>query len=155
MTPAIEVARKAGVLFSVHEYCHDPKSVSFGLEAAENLGVPPETIFKTLVVQSEKKELAVAIVPVLKTLDLKATASALGAKKAQMADKLLVQRTTGYVLGGVSPLGQKKPLPTLIDNSAIEHLNIFVSGGRRGLDISISSQDLAALCQATFAKISR
>lgn len=155
MTPAVEKVTQAGVLFAIHEYGHDPQTDSYGLEAAEKLSVPPETIFKTLVIQSDKNALAVAIVPVLKTLDLKAVAAALGVKKVRMADKAQVERTTGYFVGGVSPLGQKRRLPTLIDSSASDHELIFVSGGRRGLDISLSPNDLARLCEATLIPISR
>ena len=108
MTPAIEAAKAAGIPYSIHEYRHDPQTVSYGLEAADKLGVSPTKIFKTLVVQSDRGELSVAIVPVLKSLDLKATAAVLEVKKVYMADKALVQRATGYLIGGVSPLGQKK-----------------------------------------------
>lgn len=155
MTPAVESATRAGISFDIHEYDHDPQAESYGLEAAEKLEVPPEKIFKTLVIQSDKNELAVAIVPVQKTLDLKAAAAALGIKKIRMADKTQVQRTTGYLIGGVSPLGQKRRLPTLIDSSASDYEQIFVSGGRRGLDISLSPKDLARLCEARLIPISR
>ena len=155
MTPAIIAANRAGIQFSIHEYHHDPKAASYGEEAAEKLGVQSEIIFKTLVVQADNKSLAVAIVPVLKSLDLKAVASALKHKKLQMADKALVQRVTGYILGGVSPLGQKKALPTVIDISAEEHQHIYVSGGRRGLDIALKPEDLITLCNARVNEIAR
>ena len=155
MTPAIEAAKSAGISYSIHEYRHDPQADSYGREAADKLGVIPEKIFKTLVVQSDKGGLSVAIVPVLKSLNLKATAAALKVKKVHMADKALVQRTTGYLIGGVSPLGQKRALTTLLDESASDHDQIYVSGGRRGLDISISPEDLAMLCRASTLKISR
>ena len=155
MTPAVESATQAGVAFAIHAYGHDPKVDSYGLEAAEKLNVLPEKIFKTLVIQSEKNLLAVAIVPVLKTLDLKAAAAALKVKKVRMADKILVQRATGYLVGGVSPLGQKKRLPTLIDSSVSDHEEIYVSGGRRWLDISLSPTDLIRLCEAAVIAISR
>lgn len=155
MTPAVEKVTQAGVSFAIHEYGHDREADSYGLEAAQKLKVQPEKIFKTLVIQSDKSALAVAIVPVLKTLDLKAAAAALGVKKVRMADKAQVERTTGYLVGGVSPLGQKRRLPTLIDSSASDHELIFVSGGRRGLDISLTPRDLARLCEATFIPISR
>lgn len=154
MTPAINAARKAKIQFTVHEYEHDPAAPSFGVEAAEKLGVPPERVFKTLVVDAGGT-LAVAVVPVLLMLDLKAAAKALGVKKAAMADPRAAERTTGYVVGGVSPLGQKKRLPTLVDESARDCPTVFVSGGRRGLDIELSPNDLASLTRAGFASIAR
>jgi Cys-tRNA(Pro)/Cys-tRNA(Cys) deacylase len=154
MTPAVQVAKQAGVVFSVHQYEHDPHTASFGREAAEKLGAAADTIFKTLVVQTDKGELAITIVPVMKNLDLKAAASTLSAKKVRMADKSLVQRTTGYIPGGVSPLGQKKQLPTLIDSSAENHQQIYISAGRRGLEIALSPGDLVDLCNATLSEIS-
>jgi Cys-tRNA(Pro)/Cys-tRNA(Cys) deacylase len=154
MTPAINAARKAKITYTVHEYEHDPAAPSFGVEAAEKLGVPPERVFKTLVVDAGGS-LAVAVVPVLLMLDLKAAAKALKTKKATMAEVKAVERTTGYVVGGVSPLGQKKRLPTVIDASAQDCGTMFVSGGRRGLDIELSPADLAALTGATFAPVAR
>ncbi|MEZ7195137.1 Cys-tRNA(Pro) deacylase [Pseudodesulfovibrio karagichevae] len=154
MTPAINAAKKAKINYTVHEYEHDPAAPSFGVEAAEKLGVPPERVFKTLVVDAGGG-LAVAVVPVLLMLDLKAVAKALKAKKAAMADVKVVERTTGYVVGGVSPLGQKKLLPTVIDESALDCGTMFVSGGRRGLDIELAPADLAALTRASFAPIAR
>lgn len=118
MTPGILAAKKAGVPFTVHEYDHDPSAPSFGMEAAEKLGVPPERVFKTLVVRLDGRELAVAVIPVNSMLSMKAAAKAAGAKKAEMAPQADVERSTGYVLGGVSPLGQKKRLRTFIDVSA-------------------------------------
>ena len=137
MTPAIDAARKAKIVFSIHEYEHDPSAASFGLEAAEKLGLDPARVFKTLVVDAGS-ELVVAVLPVACQLNLKRLAKAVGAKKACMADVQLVERTTGFVVGGVSPLGQKKRLATVIDKSAKEHETIFVSAGRRGLDIELS-----------------
>jgi Cys-tRNA(Pro)/Cys-tRNA(Cys) deacylase len=154
MTPAINAAKKAKIKYTVHEYDHDPAAPSFGIEAAEKLGVPPERVFKTLVVDAGTG-LAVAVVPVLLKLDLKAIAKALGAKKAAMAEVKVVERTTGYVVGGVSPLGQKKRLPTVLDASAQGLDTVFVSGGRRGLDIELAPADLAALTRASFAPIAR
>jgi len=154
MTPAINAAKKAKIQYTVHEYEHDPAAPSFGEEAAEKLGVPPERVFKTLVVDAGGR-LAVAVVPVLLKLDLKAAAKALDAKKAAMAEVKIVERTTGYVVGGVSPLGQKKRLPTVIDASAEACATIFVSGGRRGLDIELSPADLAGLTGGAFAPIAR
>ena len=155
MTPAVIEARRQGIEVEIHEYSHDPGATSYGQEAVKKLGVEAVTVFKTLIVESDQKNLAVGIVPVLKELDLKAMASALGVKKVQMADKLKVQRTTGYVLGGVSPLGQKKKLPTVIDQSAKGLQKIFVSGGRRGLDIALTPAQLALLSNAKFSPIAR
>lgn len=153
MTPAVDQARKAGIEHHIHEYSHDPSSESYGTEAAEKLGIPQQQVFKTLVVSLDAKTLAVGIVPVCTTLNLKRIAKAAGAKKATMADPAEVERTTGYVLGGVSPLGQKKRLKTFIDASAIGFSTINVSAGRRGLEIELSPQDLATLCGADFAEI--
>lgn len=155
MTPAVLAARRAGVEIAIHEYEHDPKVLSYGEEAAEKLGVDAAAVFKTLVVQSESDELAVAIVPVLMSLDLKSAAAALEVKKLRMADKALVQRSTGYVIGGVSPLGQKKPLRTVVDQSAEGLPQIFISGGKRGLDIALRVEDLLQLCRALLAPIAR
>jgi Cys-tRNA(Pro)/Cys-tRNA(Cys) deacylase len=154
MTPAINAAKKAKIPYTVHEYEHDPAAPSFGVEAAEKLGVPPGMVFKTLVVDAGGK-LAVAVVPVLLKLDLKKMAKALGTKKAAMAEVKAVERTTGYVVGGVSPLGQKRALPTVIDESARDFEAMFVSAGKRGLDIELSPADLAALTRASFAPVSR
>ncbi len=154
MTPAINLAKKHKISFTVHEYDHDPAAEAYGKEAAEKLGVAPERVFKTLVVAKDK-DLVVAVVPVLLHLDLKLMAKAVGAKKVAMADVRQVERTTGYVVGGVSPLGQKKLLPTIIDASAAEHDTIFVSAGRRGLDIELSPEDLATLLKASFVAIAK
>ena len=151
MTPAINAAKQAQVNFILHEYEHDPAAESYGEEAAEKIGANPAQVFKTLVVSLDGKDLAVGIVPVTAMLGLKQIAKAAGAKKALMADKQLVQRTTGYVLGGVSPLGQKKPLKTFIDQSAEDFETIFVSAGKRGLEIELAPADLARLTQARFA----
>jgi Cys-tRNA(Pro)/Cys-tRNA(Cys) deacylase len=129
-TPATKALDKAKVAYTTHAYRHDPKHESFGLEAAEQLNLDPAVVFKTLVA-SVDGELTVAIVPVERQLDLKALAAARQAKKAQMADVKQAERTTGYVAGGISPLGQRKALPTVIDASAAEHPTIHVSGGRR------------------------
>ena len=138
-TPAIVAAERAGIEFTVHEYAHDPKAASFGLEAADKLGVDPARVFKTLVADVDGS-LAVAVVPVAAQLDLKA----LG-KRATMADPKLAERTTGYVAGGISPLGQRKQLPTLLDESALGFETIHVSAGRRGLEIELAPRDLLAL----------
>jgi len=154
MTPAINAAKKAKVKYSVHEYAHDPAAQSYGLEAAEKLGLDPERVFKTLVAGSGK-DMVVAILPVSKQLDLKLLAKALGMKKIAMAEVAAVERTTGYVVGGVSPLGQKKRLPTVIDASAQELETMFVSAGRRGLEIELAPQDLAKLTGASFEDVAR
>lgn len=153
MTPAINLAKKQKVDHKVHEYSHDPASESYGTEAAEKLGLPPERVFKTLVVQLEGKGLAVGVIPVSAMLSMKQIAKTLGAKKAAMAAKADVERSTGYVLGGVSPLGQKKRLPTVIDQSACQHESIFVSAGRRGLEIELKPDALRALVNGVFADI--
>ena len=152
MTPAIIIAEKNKIDFKVHQYKHDKKAASYGLEAAEKLNVDPLQVFKTLVVETDK-QLVVAVLPVTEQLNLKAVAAALKAKKAQMADKNDVLRSSGYVLGGVSPLGQKKQLTTLIDNSAQSHDTIYVSAGKRGLEIQLSANDLARLLSADFVDL--
>lgn len=153
MTPAITLARQRRVTHQVHEYLHDPGAASYGLEAADKLGLPPGQVFKTLVVQLDSGKLAVGVLPVDRQLNLKRMARALDAKKASMADKDAVQRSTGYVLGGVSPLGQKKRLPTVIDASAEQLDALYVSAGRRGLEISLAPADLAVLTGARFATL--
>jgi len=152
MTPAILMAEKHKVVFQVHQYKHDKSHGSYGLEAAEKMNVDAEMVFKTLVV-SVDKQLVVAVLPVTEQLNLKSVANALKAKKAQMADKNDVLRSTGYVLGGVSPLGQKKRLVTLIDSSAKQFENIYVSAGKRGLEIQLTAQDLGDMLSAQFLKL--
>ena len=144
----------AGVTFSQHAYEHDPGARSFGLEAAEVLGLPPEQVFKTLLVDTGAG-LAVAIVPVAGQLDLKAMAAALGAKRATMADPAAAQRSSGYVVGGISPIGQKRALPTVVDESAELFDVVYVSGGRRGLDVGLSPTDLVRVTHAVVADIGR
>ena len=151
MTPAINFAKKHKIEYRIHTYEHEPSTSSYGLEAAEKLGLDPAQVFKTLVVELDSKELAVAVIPVIAKLDLKQFAKALGAKKATMAEQRKVERTTGYVLGGVSPLGQKKPLKTLLDESARQFPTIYVSAGRRGLDIELKPDDLVRLTQGGFS----
>jgi Cys-tRNA(Pro)/Cys-tRNA(Cys) deacylase len=155
MTPAIDLLKKARADHQVHSYHHDPKSASYGLEAAEKLGLAPERVFKTLLAASEKGELLVAVVPVAGTLDLKALAQAAGVKKAEMADPIAAQRATGYLVGGISPLGQKKRLRTFIDESARTHPTIHVSAGRRGLEVELAAEVLAVHTQGSFAVIGR
>lgn len=145
MTPAVNELKRKKITYTLHSYDHDPKHPSYGLEAAEKLGIDPDRVFKTLVIQLDDGRLAVAVLPVSTQLNLKKAAAACGCKKAAMADKAVVEKTTGYVLGGVSPLGQKKRLTTVIDASAADHSTILISGGRRGLDIEISPTDLARL----------
>ena len=152
MTPAIKVAEKHNIKFQVHQYKHDKKHESYGLEAAEKMNVDPQQVFKTLVVEVDK-QLVVAILPVTEQLNLKAVASALKGKKAQMANKNDVLRSSGYVLGGVSPLGQKKQLTTVIDESAKAFPNIYVSAGKRGLEIQLNAQDLASILSASFVAL--
>ncbi|MCX8455272.1 Cys-tRNA(Pro) deacylase [Paenarthrobacter ureafaciens] len=151
-TPATAALTAAGVPFVVHPYAHDPSAPSYGLEAAEVLGIDPARVFKTLMVEVEGR-LAVGVVPVSGSLDLKAVAGALGAKKASMADPKAAERRTGYVLGGISPLGQRQPSPTVLDESALGYETIFVSGGRRGLDIEVAPADLVRLTRAVTAAI--
>lgn len=153
-TPATTVLQRAGVPFEVRAYEHDPAAESFGLEAAQALGVEPERVFKTLLVDTDHG-LAVGIVPVDHSMDLKAVATALGVKKATMADPADAERSSGYVVGGISPIGQKRSLPTLLDESAGRHRTILVSGGRRGLDLELSPVDLATVVRATVSPIAR
>jgi Cys-tRNA(Pro)/Cys-tRNA(Cys) deacylase len=153
MTPAINLAKKANIEFTVHEYAHDPSDGSYGLEAAEKLGIPADRVFKTLVVSLGGKELAVGVVPVSSMLNMKQMAKALGVKKVAMADAVDVTRSTGYVLGGVSPLGQKSQLRTIVDSSASGYPTVFVSAGRRGLEIEIAPCDLISLTMGHFSEI--
>ncbi len=157
MTPAIKAAQAAGIQVTPHAYRHDPGNASYGLEAASALGLDPARVFKTLLVTQagDGRRLAVAVVPVTGQLDLKAMAAACAVKKVEMADPIQAERVTGYLVGGISPLGQKRRLPTVIDVSAANFATIFVSGGRRGLDIEIAPDDLIALCQASTAAIGR
>ncbi len=150
MTPGINAARRAAVPHTIHEYDHDPASESYGTEAAEKTGVDPARVFKTLVVAIDSRELVVGVVPVSGMLNMKLIARAARGKKAAMADKQAVERSTGYVLGGVSPLGQKKKLKTFIDDSALNFETIFVSAGRRGLEIELAPRDLAGLVNGGF-----
>jgi Cys-tRNA(Pro)/Cys-tRNA(Cys) deacylase len=155
MTPAIEKAKKAKINFDILEYQHDPAATNYGSEAAEKLNLSPDSVFKTLLVAltGHKSSLAVAVIPVANTLSLKATAKALGAKKAEMADPKVAERATGYLVGGISPIGQKKSLPTVIDESAKHVKRIHVSAGRRGLEISLHVNDLLTLTRGIFGKI--
>ncbi|CAA0105357.1 Cys-tRNA(Pro) deacylase [Zhongshania aliphaticivorans] len=153
MTPAINLLKKQKIAHIVHEYAHNPASASYGLEAAEKMGVAPERVFKTLVVALDTKALAVAVLPVSAQLNMKQAAKALGVKKAAMAAQADVERSTGYVLGGVSPLGQKKLLATVIDESAREFSSIYISAGRRGLELELAAEDLRGMTRAVFATL--
>lgn len=153
MTPAILVLQKHKVRHTVHEYKHDTRISSYGLEAAEKMAVSAQQVFKTLVVTMADGGFAVGLVPVDQSLSLKAMSRVLGNKKVEMAKPEQVQRVTGYVLGGVSPLGQKKRLATVIDEAAQNFSTVFVSAGRRGLEIELSPLDLAALVGAQFGPI--
>lgn len=155
MTPAINLLKKYKIEHRVLSYVHDPKAASYGLEAADKLGLEPVRVFKTLLAATEKEELLVAIVPVGGSLDLKALAHAASVKKADMANPQVAQRATGYLVGGISPLGQKKRLRTFIDSSAERFSTIYVSAGRRGLEVELSAQALASLTAGQFAEIAR
>ena len=153
-TPATVALSRAGVSFALHPYEHDPRAASYGLEAAEALGVDPARVFKTLMASLDGT-LVVGIVPVSGQLDLKSLARALGGSKAAMAEVSAAERATGYVAGGISPVGQKRAHPTVLDDSALAHPTIFVSGGRRGLDLELAPADLVAVTGARTAPISR
>jgi Cys-tRNA(Pro)/Cys-tRNA(Cys) deacylase len=153
-TPATLALERAGVPFVPHVYEHHETATNFGEEAAAALGLREEQVFKTLVV-SVDGALAVAIVPVANRLDLKAIAAAVGGKKATLADPALAEKRTGYVVGGISPVGQRSKIPTVLDASASDYPTIFVSGGRRGFDIEIAPADLLRVTEATTAAIAR
>ncbi|HDY7887571.1 Cys-tRNA(Pro) deacylase [Vibrio vulnificus] len=155
MTPAINLAKKKKVPHTIHEYQHDPRATSYGLEAAEVLGQDPKKVFKTLLfcLNGEAKNLAVAIIPVEQKLNLKLAAKAANGKKADMADPEIAQKTTGYVVGGISPLGQKKALPTFLHISAEQQETICVSAGKRGLEIELAPKDLLMLTRGHFAEL--
>lgn len=156
-TPATKLLEKSKTAHRVHNYDHDPRAESFGDEAVTALtgpvGVTAGQIFKTLVIKLDTGKLAVAVLPVPNKLSLKAAAAALGASKAVMADRTDAERSSGYVFGGISPLGQRKKLPTVIDASALEWDRVLCSAGRRGLEIELAPGDLVDLCGATTASI--
>ena len=154
MTPAIDQLNKLDIVHQVHSYAHDPRVKSYGDEAVELLGLNPTQVFKTLVVEDERGDLVVAVVPVSSQLSLKRLAKALVVKKVTMAAVDKVERSSGYRVGGVSPIGQKQALRTVIDSSAQDLSVMHVSAGKRGLEISLSSHDLAKACQASFHLIS-
>jgi Cys-tRNA(Pro)/Cys-tRNA(Cys) deacylase len=153
-TPATVALAAAGTGFTVHSYEHDPQAASYGEEAAAAMGTDPARIFKTLVADVDGA-LTVAVVPVSGSLDLKALAAAVGGKRAAMADPAAAERTTGYVRGGISPLGQRRRLPTVVDASALGHETVFVSAGRRGLEVELAPEDLVELTEAVTAPIAR
>ena len=155
MTPAINLVKKARVSFIVHEYQHEAGADSYGLEAVEKLGLNSARVFKTLIVKLDGKQLAVGIVPVAGQLDLKAIAKACKAKKAVMAEQAEAEKSTGYVLGGISPLGQKKRLPTVLDASANDFDTIHISAGRRGLEMELAPEDLLRLTGGKLVPVSK
>lgn len=153
-TPAILALTAASVPFTQHTYAHDPRAAAYGLEAAEKLGIAPERVFKTLMADVDG-ELVVAVVPVAARLDLKRLAAAVGGRKAEMADPAVAQRRTGYVVGGISPIGQRTAHRTVLDSCAILCEQILVSGGRRGLDVELAPDDLLAVTGGEYADIAR
>ena len=153
-TPATVALTAAGLPFALHPYEHDPAAASYGLEAAEALGVEPDRVFKTLLADSELG-LVVGVVPVTGLLDLKALASAVGAKRATMADPAVAERRTGYVVGGISPIGQKTRHVTVVDETAQLFETVFVSGGKRGLDIELAPDDLLRATDGAYAAIAK
>lgn len=155
MTPATKFLDKAGTVYTLHRYEHDAQAESYGSEAADKLGLDPGQVFKTLLARTESDELLVAVVPVSGQLDLKLLARAAKVKKTGMADPAAAQRSTGYLLGGISPLGQKKALRTFIDASAQRWPQIYISAGRRGLEIALAPADLARHTRASFADIGK
>lgn len=155
MTPAIELLKRERVAHTVHAYAHDRDSGSYGDEAAEKLGLDPARVFKTLLAATESRELLVAIVPVAGQLDLKALAEAAGCRRCDMAAVDAAQRATGYLVGGISPLGQKKRLRTFLDASAGALPAIHVSAGRRGLEVELAPDELVRLTGAHVARLGR
>ena len=155
LTPAVNLLKKQKIAHKTHQYQHQANAQSYGLEAAQKMGVEIERVFKTLIVTVDNSQLVVAIIPVDQQLDMKLLAKIAGVKKAKMACAVDVERSTGYVLGGVSPLAQKKRLTCFLDSSATEHQSIFISAGKRGLEIEISADDLIFASQATLTALSK
>lgn len=153
MTPAINLLKKNKCSFKIHKYHHDPKCTNYGEEAARKLNLDENKVFKTLLVELNPKELIVAILPVNCSLSLKNVANIFKVKNAKMADKQEAEKVTGYLLGGISPLGQKKKLRTVINQSAFNYETIFVSGGKRGLDIELKPKDLEKFLNAIRSEI--
>jgi Cys-tRNA(Pro)/Cys-tRNA(Cys) deacylase len=153
-TPATVLLDRLGLSYSVHRYQHDPRRGAYGREASDALGVEPERVFKTLIADVDGK-LTVGVVPVAGQLDLKALAAAAGGKRAAMADVAAAERATGYVAGGIAPLGQRRRLPVVLDASALDFATIFCSGGRRGLEIELAPASLVQAASAVVAAISR
>ena len=157
MTPAINALKKQKIAHRVVTYDHDPSVAAYGTEAAEALGLNPQQVFKTLLValNGDQKKLAVAVVPVAGQLNLKAMAAAVGVKKVEMADPKAAERSSGYIVGGISPVGQKRALPTVVDASANTFEQIYASGGRRGMEICLAPADLVKVTRASFAAIAK
>ncbi|MSQ94779.1 MAG: Cys-tRNA(Pro) deacylase [Gemmataceae bacterium] len=155
MTPAVRLLELKGIAHRVHRYHHDPKAESFGEEAAAKLGVVPERVFKTLVAMIDGTIIVMAVLPVAARLDLKKLATAVGGKKAELADLKVAEKTTGYVVGGISPLGGRKSLPTFLDETAFLFESVFISAGQRGLQIEISPTELHALTNASTISLSK
>jgi Cys-tRNA(Pro)/Cys-tRNA(Cys) deacylase len=155
MTPAILLVRRSGIAHEILEYEHDPSADSYGNEAVDALGLDGASVFKTLVAEVEGKGLVCAVVPVAAMLDLKALADALGGRRAKMAEPAAAERATGYVLGGISPLGQRKALPLVLDASALDLPRMHVSAGRRGLELALAPADFVQLAKARTARIAR
>ncbi|MBE2895365.1 Cys-tRNA(Pro) deacylase [Pasteurellaceae bacterium HPA106] len=154
MTPAIQLLKKHAIMFTLHPYEHDPNNTHFGEEAAQKLGVSLAQTFKTLMVAGpDNKPIGVMVLPVSHQLSLKKAAKALGVKKLELAPLDMAQKSSGYLVGGISPLAQKKALPTWIDASAKQWDNIYISGGKRGLDIALAPADLATLTRGQFADL--